>query len=143
MADNVYEIDVNRDVRTVYGYWDRIESLPELMDGLLRVRKLDGDGRRRAEGRGEPPRASIVRVTDREPHRRIVWEARDGEALSGSATFEPLTDRQSRIRLRLLRGTDGTARPMPDRFGRARRRISRGLEDFKFFVERDDWPPRA
>ena len=80
-VDEVIEVDAP--VGEVWSRWAEVERLPEFMEGIEEVRRIDDDHLRwRGSLEGEPVEWTS-RITAWEPERALAWSSEDGREAAG------------------------------------------------------------
>jgi uncharacterized membrane protein len=74
-------------------------------------------------------------ITHQDPDRKVAWRALDGHFNSGTVTFEPLGDNQTRINVVIEHETEGLTEALGSALGADGRKVKGDLERFKEFVE--------
>ena len=122
----IRSIALNAPVTEVYGYCCRFEKLPEFIESLINVQKIDDTHfwLTTSHSSGQP--RIMLQIVLRVPERRIAWQANCTEFSQGVIVFEPLTQNKTEITLKLRSAIQ------PEVLARAARDY---LIRFKQFVE--------
>jgi uncharacterized membrane protein len=97
MTEVQEQIDVERDVRTVYNQWTQFEDFPEFMEGVESVEQIDDKRLRWKATIGGAEREWEAEITEQEPDRVIAWRAMGETRNDGRIAFEPLGPDQTRL----------------------------------------------
>jgi uncharacterized membrane protein len=97
----VRSIALNAPVTDVYGHCCRFEQLPQFIESLINVQKIDDTHfwLTTADGSGE--RRTLLQIVLRVQERRIAWQASCREFSQGVILFEPLSQNTTEITLKL------------------------------------------
>lgn len=128
-------VDVERDACTVWSHWQRFDLFPQVTSGILRV--LCVDERRslwEAEigGRQQVWEARIVSCI---PPRRLVWRSSCGARHAGELELVPLTNRTTRLFLRLRYAPSGPLERLAAWSGLVDRQVLADLTRCKRWIE--------
>ena len=98
---DIDSIVLNAPVADVYAYCSRFEELPRFITSLRDVQKIDETHFWLTSLlRGEEQR-TVLQIVLRVPERRIAWQAISDNFPRGVILFEPLSDRMTKITVRL------------------------------------------
>lgn len=97
----VDSIVVNAPVADVYAYCSRFEELPRFMPSLRDVEKVDETHFYFTSVIGGEEHRTVLQILLRVPERRIAWQAISDNFPRGVVVFEPLSDRTTKIMVRL------------------------------------------
>ena len=128
-------VDVDVPVRTAYNQWTQFEEFPRFMEGVEEVRQLDDQRlhwRATIGGKEEEWDAVIV---EQSPDLRLAWRSTSGAENAGAVTFQPLSERQTRVHLTLTYTPEGMLEKAGDALGVVAGRVEGDLQRFKEFVE--------
>ncbi len=134
MARVEESIDVNVPVTTAYNQWTQFEEFPSFMDGVKSVTQIDDTHLRWVAEIGGQEEQWEAEITEQQPDRKIAWKAQDGHN-SGTVTFEPLGDNQTRINVVMEHETEGLTEALGSALGADSREVKGDLERFKEVVE--------
>jgi uncharacterized membrane protein len=132
-VEDTIEVDVP--VQTAYNQFTQFEDFPEFMDSVIQIRQLDDthlEWRARVAGKEECWQSEI---THQMPDKRIAWRSTSGPPNWGEASFEPLSDRRTRVNLRMSYRPPGLLEKVGDALGAVEMELSRNLQNFKRFIE--------
>ena len=135
MARVEESIDVNVPVTTAYNQWTQFEEFPRFMDGVESVKQIDDTHLHWVAEIGGKREEWDAEITNQEPDRKLAWRALDGHYNSGTVTFEPLGDNQTRINVVMEHETEGLTETLGSALGADSRKVKDDLERFKEFVE--------
>lgn len=128
-------VDVDVPVRAAYNQWTQFESFPNFMEGVEDVRQLDDKHLHwRAKIGGHDKEWNAV-INEQVPDERIAWHSTDGAENAGTVIFQPMTDAQTRVTLRLGYDPEGFVENVGDKLGFVSRQVEHDLDRFKRFVE--------
>jgi membrane protein len=131
MASLVRSIDLDRPVEDVYERWSRLERLPQLLDCVQSVERLD---ERRTHWvvriRGEV-RHFDAETTEDEPNLRLAWRATGATPHTGTVDFHRLGAGRSRITVQLDWEPSGLFDTVGNRLGLVARAVDADLERFR------------
>jgi uncharacterized membrane protein len=122
----IRSITLNAPVTDVYGHSCRFEQLPQFIESLVDIQKIDETHFWLTTSQSSGQRRIMLQIVLRVPERRIAWQASCTEFSQGVIVFEPLTQNKTEITLK-LRSTI-----QPAILGQAARDY---LINFKQFVE--------
>ena len=97
----VDSIVLNAPVAGVYAYCSRIEELPRFITSLRNVQKIDETHCSFTSAIGGEEHRTVLQIVLRVPERRIAWQAISDNFPRGVVVFEPLSDRTTKITVRL------------------------------------------
>jgi uncharacterized membrane protein len=135
MARVEESIDINVPVTTAYNQWTQFEEFPRFMDGVQSVKQIDDTHLHWVAEIGGKREEWDAEITHQEPDRKVAWRALDGRFNSGTVTFEPLGDNQTRINVIVEHETEGLTEALGSALGADSRKVKGDLERFKEFVE--------
>ena len=135
MARVEESIDINVPVTTAYNQWTQFEEFPRFMDGVQSVKQIDDTHLHWVAEIGGKREEWDAEITHQEPDRKVAWRALDGHFNSGTVTFEPLGDNQTRINVIVEHETEGLTEALGSALGADSRKVKGDLERFKEFVE--------
>ena len=122
----VRSIALNAPVTDVYDHFFRFEQLPQFIESLINVQKVDDTHFWLTTSDSTGQRRIMLQIVRRVPERRIAWQASCNEFSQGVILFEPLSQNKTEITLKLRSTIE------PATLGRA---ASEYLINFKQFVE--------
>ncbi len=120
---------VKAPVQRAYDQWARIEDLPKFITPLRNVRKIDGSQFSYTWHPGGEARQGVFQILLQIPGRRIAWRTLSNGFMSGVVSFEPHSDRETEVTLKVRSIFD------PPNLSR---RIEEYLGNFKQLVERQE-----
>jgi uncharacterized membrane protein len=136
-------IDVDVPVATAYNQWTQFETFPEFMGGVVSVRQ-ETDILTHWETRiGGVKRVFDAEIVAQEPDTRIAWQSLDGVSHSGVVTFQPLSERRSRVQVELRWAAEGPLEKIGAAIGADERRVRTDLQQFKEYIENKGHPDGA
>ena len=97
----VRSIALNAPVTDVYEHCCRFEQLPQFIDSLINVQKIDDTHFWLTTSDGSGQRRTMLQIVLRVPDRRIAWQASCSEFSQGVILFEPLNQNKTEITLKL------------------------------------------
>jgi uncharacterized membrane protein len=119
-------IALNAPVTAVYEHCCRFEQLPQFIESLVNIQKIDDTNFWLTTSHSSEQRTIRLQIVLRVPERRIAWQANCSEFSQGVIVFEPLTQNKTEITLKLRSAIE------PEVLARAARDY---LIKFKQFVE--------
>jgi uncharacterized membrane protein len=135
MARVEESIEVNVPVSTAYNQWTQFEEFPKFLDGVESVKQIDDTHLRWVAEIGGKREEWEAEITEQKPDKKIAWKAREGHRNSGTVTFEPLGDNQTRINVVMEHETEGMVESLGSALGADSRKVKGDLERFKELVE--------
>ena len=135
MARVEESIDLNVPVTTAYNQWTQFEEFPRFMDGVESVKQIDDTHLHWVAEIGGKREEWDAEITHQDPDRKVAWRALDGHFNSGTVTFEPLGDNQTRMKVVIEHETEGLTEALGSAVGADSRKVKGDLERFKEFVE--------
>ncbi|MGI8553734.1 MAG: SRPBCC family protein [Dehalococcoidia bacterium] len=128
-------VEVNVPLRMAYNQWTQFESFPHFMDGVEEVKQLDDKRLHwKAKLYGKEAEWDAV-IAEQVPDERIAWHSTSGAQNAGTVLFHRLTDKQTKVTLRLGYDPEGILENLGDKLGLVSRQVEGDLERFKKFVE--------
>jgi uncharacterized membrane protein len=122
---------VKAPIGQVYEQWSRVEDLPKFITPLRNVERMDDTHfsfvwhpRRRAGSKQQ----GVFHIVLRIPERRIAWRSMSDGFMSGVVSFEPRSDHETEITLKLRSIFDPPS---------LSRRVEEYLGNFKRLVENE------
>ena len=113
------------------------------MEGVRQVEQL-GDKRLRWRANvGGKEKTWEAEITEQVPDQLIAWTSTAGVRNDGVVTFEPLSETETRVALRLDIEPDGAVETIADVTGVIANRARGDLERFKEFIESNGAPTGA
>lgn len=125
---------IDADPRAVFDLWLQLEHLPEILDGVRRVKRI---GSRRVLWDVDVAGRQLVweaELTAVEPGKRIAWESRWGTPNRGELRFGRLAEGGTRVEVDIRFEARGLLERIGARFGLVRRRVQADLVRFGRFV---------
>jgi uncharacterized membrane protein len=120
-------IIVNAPIDAVYEQWSRVEDLPKFITPLRNVRRLDDARFSYTWHPNGNEQQGIFHIVLRVPGRRIAWRSMSDAFMSGVVCFEPRSDQETEITLKIRSIFDPP---------RLLRRVEEYLGNFKRLVEK-------
>src|SRR6185295_917767 len=128
-------IEIDVPISTAYNQWTQFEDFPRFMKDVEEVRQVDDTHLYwRANIAGKPVEWSSE-ITTQVPDRRISWRSTSGPPNSGAVTFDRVTDRRTRVTLRMSYRAPGIAEKVGDALGVVRAELSGNLHRFADFIQ--------
>jgi uncharacterized membrane protein len=97
----VRSIALNAPVTDVYEHCCRFEQLPQFIDSLINLQKVDATHFWLTTSDVDGQRRTMLHIVLRVPERRIAWQASCSEFSQGVILFEPLSQNKTEITLKL------------------------------------------
>ena len=97
----VRSVALNAPVTDVYEHCCRFEQLPQFIESLINVQKIDDTHFWLTTSDGSGQRKTVLQIVLRVPERRIAWQASCSEFSQGVILFEPLSQNKTEITLKL------------------------------------------
>ena len=97
----VRSVALNAPVTDVYEHCCRFEQLPQFIESLTDVEKIDDTHFWLTTSDGSGERRIMLQLVLRVPERRIAWQASCSEFSQGVILFEPLSQNKTEITLKL------------------------------------------
>jgi uncharacterized membrane protein len=94
-------IALNAPVAAVYEHCCRFEQLPQFIESLVNIQKIDDTNFWLTTSHSSEPRRIRLQIVLRVPERRIAWQANCTEFSQGVIVFEPLSQNKTEITLKL------------------------------------------
>jgi uncharacterized membrane protein len=120
---------VKTPVQRAYERWVRIEDLPKFITPLRNIKKIDGSQFSYTWHPDGEERQGVFQILLQIPGRRIAWRSLSNGFMSGVVSFEPRSDRETKVTLKIRSIFD------PPNLSR---RIEEYLGNFKQLVEREE-----
>jgi uncharacterized membrane protein len=111
----------------VYEQWSRVEDLPKFITPLRNVRRLDDARFSYTWHSNDDDQQGIFHIVLRVPGRRIAWRSMSGGFMSGVVCFDPRSDQETEITLKIRSIFDPLS---------LSRRVEEYLGNFKRLVEK-------
>jgi uncharacterized membrane protein len=118
---------VKAPIEEVYEQWSRVEDLPKFITPLRDVRRLDDTHFSYTWHPNGSEQQGIFHIVLRVPGRRIAWRSMSDGFMSGVVCFEPRSDQETEITLKIRSIFDPPS---------LSRRVEEYLGNFKRLVER-------
>lgn len=128
-------IDVDVPLHTAYNQWTQFETFPEFMEGIQEVRQLDDRHVHWVADVGGKHKEWDAEIVEQIPDQRIQWRSTSGARNDGLVEFEPISDSQTHVTVKMNYETEGVLEGIGDFFGVTSHRVEGDLERFKEFVE--------
>jgi uncharacterized membrane protein len=128
-------IEVNEPVRTVYNQWTQFEEFPNFMEGVEKVVQLDDTRLHWVAEIAGVKREWDAKIEEQLPDKRIAWRSTTGEKNAGTVNFEPVSQNQTKVTLRLDYEPDDVVEKAGASLGFLSKQVERDLERFKNFIE--------
>jgi uncharacterized membrane protein len=135
MARVEESFEVNVPVSTAYNQWTQFEEFPKFMEGVESVKQIDDTHLRWVAEIGGKRHEWEAEIVEQKPDKRIAWRAVDGHENSGTVSFEPVSENQTRIDVVMEHETEGMVESLGSALGADSRRVKGDLERFKELVE--------
>jgi uncharacterized membrane protein len=119
-------IVVKAPIDQVYEQWSRVEDLPRFITPLRNVRRIDDTHFSYVWHPNGDNRQGVFHIVLQIPGRRIAWRSISNGFMSGVVSFEPRSDRETEVTLKI--------RSIFDSHGLSRR-LGEYLLNFKRLVE--------
>jgi uncharacterized membrane protein len=119
-------IVVKAPIDRVYEQWSRVEDLPRFITPLRKVRRIDDTHFSYVWHPNGNDRQGIFHVVLQIPNRRIAWRSISNDFMSGVVSFEPRSDRETEVMLKIRSIFDSPS---------LSRRVGEYLLNFKRLVE--------
>jgi uncharacterized membrane protein len=116
---------VKAPIDEVYEQWSRVEDLPKFITPLRNVRRLDDA--RFSYTWNPNEQQGVFHIVLRVPGRRIAWRSMSDGFMSGVVCFEPRSDQETEITLKICSIFDPPS---------LSRRVEEYLGNFKRLVEK-------
>ena len=94
-------IVVKAPIDRVYERWSRIEDLPKFITLLRNVRKIDDAHFSYTWQPNGDEQRGVFHIVLRIPGRRIAWRALSNEFASGVVSFEPRSEKETEVTLKI------------------------------------------
>jgi uncharacterized membrane protein len=94
-------IVVNAPVAEVYDRWLCFEELPEFINSLGNIQRIDDTHFSFSNNRGGTEQSGVIEVIRQVPERTIAWRTIGDSVGLGVVSFEPLSDDATEITLKL------------------------------------------
>jgi uncharacterized membrane protein len=92
---------VKAPIARVYEQWSRIEDLPRFITSLRTVRRIDDTHFSYVGHPNGDDKQGIFQIVLQIPGRRIAWRTMSNGFMSGVVSFEPRTERETEITLKI------------------------------------------
>jgi uncharacterized membrane protein len=120
---------VKAPVDRVYEQWARLEDLPKFITPLGEVRRIDDTHFSYTWHPNGGDQKGVFHIVLQIPYRRIAWRTMSNGFMSGVVSFEPRSNHETEITLRIRSIFD------PPRLSR---RVEEYLDNFKRLVESEE-----
>jgi uncharacterized membrane protein len=118
---------VEAPIDEVYEQWSRVEDLPKFITPLRNVRRLDDARFSYTWNPSDNEQQGVFYIVLRVPGRRIAWRSMSDGFMSGVVCFEPRSDQETEITLKIRSIFDPPS---------LSRRVEEYLGNFKRLVEK-------
>jgi uncharacterized membrane protein len=122
-------IVVNVPVERAYAQWARIEDLPKFVTLLRNVQRMDDTQFSYTWGPNGDERRGVLQIVLQIPARRIAWRALSNELISGVVSFEPRSEADTEVTLKIRSTFDVT---------NLSHRLEEYLANFKQLIESEE-----
>jgi uncharacterized membrane protein len=92
---------VKAPINDVYEQWSRVEDLPKFITPLRNVRRLDDVRFSYTWHPNDNEQQGVFHIVLRVPGRRIAWRSMSDGFMSGVVCFEPRSDQETEITLKI------------------------------------------
>src|SRR5215472_12268942 len=92
---------VKAPIARVYQQWSRIEDLPKFITSLREVRRIDETHFSYVWHPSGEDKQGIFRIVLQIPGRRIAWRTSSNGFMSGVVSFEPRSEQETEITLKI------------------------------------------
>jgi len=128
-------VEVDVPVRVAYDQWTQFEEFPRFMDGVQEVQQLDDKRLHwRAKLYGKEQEWEAV-IAEQVPDERVAWHSTTGAQNAGTVLFHRITDKRTRVTLKLGYDPQGVLEHVGDILGLVSHTVESDLEHFKKFIE--------
>jgi uncharacterized membrane protein len=117
---------VNAPISQVYEQWSRVENLPRFITPLRNVQRIDDTHFSYIWHPNGSEQQGVFQIVLRIPSRRIAWRSMSDGFMSGVVGFEPRSDQETEITLKIRSTFDPPS---------LSRRVEEYLRNFKRLVE--------
>ena len=117
---------VKAPIGQIYEQWLRVEDLPKFITPLRNVRRLDDERFSYTWHPNGNEQQGVFHIVLRVPGRRIAWRSMSDGFMSGVVSFEPRSDQETEITLKIRSIFDPPS---------LSRRVEEYLGNFKLLVE--------
>jgi uncharacterized membrane protein len=117
---------VKAPIGQIYEQWLRVEDLPKFITPLRNVRRLDDERFSYTWHPNGNEQQGVLHIVLRVPGRRIAWRSMSDGFMSGVVSFEPRSDQETEITLKIRSIFDPPS---------LSRRVEEYLGNFKLLVE--------
>ena len=131
-------ITVAAPVREVYNQWTQFESFPSFMEAVERVVQIDDRTLEWTASIAGQQRSWMAVITDQTPDVRVAWKSTSGAENAGAVLFEPASEGETQVTLRIDVDPEGFIENVGDKLGAVDRQVKGDLERFKAFMEDRD-----
>ena len=135
MSNITTSIEVNVPVQTAYNQWTQFEEFPRFMKGVKEVRQLNAKHLHWKAEIGGREKEWDAEITAQTPDKHIAWKTIGGATNQGTVTFEPLSEKKSKVNLHIAYEPEGVIDNVGDELGAVELRVQEDLERFKTFIE--------
>ena len=112
----------------VYEQWSRVEDLPKFITPLRNVQRIDDTHFGYTWHPNGSEQEGVFHIVLRVPGRRIAWRSMSDGFMSGVVSFEPRSDRETEVTLKIRSIFDPAS---------LSRRVKEYLANFKRLVENE------
>jgi uncharacterized membrane protein len=128
-------IEVNVPVSTAYNQWTQFEEFPKFMEDVESVKQIDDTHLKWVAEVGGKRHEWTAEIVEQKPDNKVAWRALEGHYNSGTVTFEPVSENETRITVVMEHETEGLTETLGSALGADSRRVKGDLERFKELVE--------
>jgi uncharacterized membrane protein len=128
-------IDVNVPLGTAYNQWTQFESFPKFMNSVDKIEQIDDTHthwRTSIAGKKDEFDAEIV---EQIPDKKIAWRSTDGETHAGVVSFEPISDKATRVTVQMDWKPEGVAEKIGAALQLDDVSVQQDLKNFKELIE--------
>lgn len=128
-------IIVDVPVSTAYNQWTQFEEFPQFMEGIEEVRQ---ESDKKTHWHANIASKEIqwdAEITEQTPDKRVSWRSITGAHNAGTVSFQPISDEQTQVTLRLEYEPSGFFENVGSVLGLVDARIEGDLQNFKQFIE--------
>ena len=129
------DIEVEVPVRTAYNQWTQFEEFPRFMEGVERVEQLDEQRLHWVAKVGTKRKEWDAKIVEQLPDQRVAWRSEGGAENAGAVTFQPVSEVETKVSLRMEYEPEGIVENVGDAVGIVSRRVEGDLKRFKEFIE--------
>jgi len=128
-------IVVDVPIEKAYDQWTTFEDFPHFMDGVVEVKRIDGELLSWVTGREGRRRKSQVRIVRRVLNKVLAWESESEDGNNGTVVFRSVAPEKTEVQLHLEYVAGNVREQLGAARGAVQRRIEGNLQRFKDYVE--------